>query len=297
MMRFLVLSSIVVVLVCDFLHANDKRKQFNILWVRPFKTEQVYFVRQNLKTKIRTTNLLKKAEISGHTMVRDIYYSAKIKVLEIGDKKIPTKEKHEILEFYELKLGEKIQLAARGTVIVVNKGEKGKEILMHDKSKPLPQDVLQSLSQIVELNIGGPTYNEMFGEAKNIFVGAEWDVLKANIIASYKAGNIIVESESIKGKSFFEKIENNNMYFNGSFTIEPLNIVVAKGRKLLNSKYNYQLFEIAPIDEAKLPVNITKTTKHIYSEVDVENADLEFTTTAEKETTTKYFETEKEIAE
>lgn len=296
-MRFFILLCIVPILLCDFLHAKDKQKQFNILWVRPFKVDQVYYIRQNLKIKIRTSHLLKKAEISGQTSVRDLYYSAKIKVIEIGEKNIPTKEKHDILEFYELKLGQKIQLAEKGTVVLVNKGEKGKEILTHDKAKPLSKDVLQVLYQIVELNTGGPTYNEMFGEAKNVYVGAEWDILKQNIIASYKAGNIVIEADAIKGRSVFEKIENNRMYFNGSFSIEPFNVAVAKDRKLLSSKYSYLLFEIAPIDESKLPINITKTTKHIFSEVDAENMELEFTTNAEKELSTNYFETEKEMTE
>jgi hypothetical protein len=296
-MRVLILLSIVYVLAVNFIFAKDKKTQFNILWVRPYKAEQVYFVRQNLKIKIRTSNFLKKAEISGQTTVRDLYYSAKIKVIEIGDKKIPTKEKHEILEFYELKLGQKIQLGEKGTVLLVNKGEKGKEILMNEKLKPLPKNVLQDLYQIIELNTGGPTYNEMFGEAKNVFVGAEWDILKQNIITSYKAGNIIIDADKIKGKSVFEKIENNKMYFNGSFTIEPLNISIAKNRKLLTSKYNYQLFEIAPLDENKLPINVTKVTKHNYAEVDAENMEMEFTTEAEKELTVNYFETEKEMAE
>lgn len=296
-MRYLILLCVVMVLACNILHAEEKKSQYNILWVRPFKMDQVYFVRQNLKIKIRTSSFLKKAEISGQTTVSELYYSAKIKVMEISEKNIPTKEKHEILEFYELKLGQKIKLADKGTVLLVNKGEKGKEILMNDKAKPLSKEVLQDLYQIIELNTGGPTYNEMFGEAKNVFVGAEWDILKDNIIASYKAGNIVIDSNGIKGKSVFEKIENNRMYFNGSFTIDPLNITIAKNKKFLSSKYNYHLYEIAPINESKLPINVTKTTKHIYSVADAENMELEFTTDAEKELTVNFYETEKEMAE
>lgn len=277
------------------LPADNPKESYNITWVRPYKAGQTFFIRENLKVISHTSSLLNKVEISGQKTVRDLYYDSKVTVMEIGNKIIPTREKHEVIAFYELKLGQKIKLLEKGTTLIINKTDKGKEILMNEK--PPEKEILQDLNQIIEMNTGGPTYNEIFGEVKKVKPGGDWNILKQNIIDSYKANKIIIDPTAINGKCSFEKVEGSKLYFNGTFVIDPFAVNVAKNHKLLNSKYTYSLYEVAPIDENKLPTKVTKIAHHFFSEAEIDKSDMEFTTDIEKEHTVKYFETEKEMSE
>jgi hypothetical protein len=293
------MKNLVVLLVCSLfvlgVQAEDKKKGYNILWVRPVKAGEVYFISQNLKLKYTNTSQLNNADLKKTNIFRDLYFDSKVTVKEVGEKKVATDEWHEVIRFYELKEGKQKELLSKGAIIKVKKGVKGKEILVDDK---VPEkELLITLLQMIELNAGGPTYNEMMGVCTNVMPGGDWEILKSNIIDSYKAVKINVAPENIKGKCSFEKVENHKLFFSGFFTIDPFEISTAKDRKLLSSKYNYNLYEIALDDESKLPIKITKITKHEYVETEVEKSELKFTTVIEKELAIKYFESEKEMSE
>lgn len=286
---------IIFFLIFVTIKSEDKKVGYNILWVRPLKAGQNYYISLNLKVKITSSTSLKKSEVDSKINFSDLYFDSKVTIIDVNDKKLSTCEKHDLISFYEFKDGKKYNFLSKGASIIVRKTDKGKEILVDNKE---PEKALFSyLNQIIELNAGGPTYNETMGECKNVLPGGEWDILENNIIESYKAANLIIKPEEIKGKCTFEKIENNKLYFSGNFTIQPFRANVGKGRKLIDSKYTYQLFEIAPNEETKLPIKISKVTKHQYDETDKDKSDITYSTSIEKEYSIKYFETEKEMTE
>ena len=222
-------------LVLINIHSEEKKAGYQILWSRPVNKDQVYFISQNLKVKYHASTQLNKSEIDKKTIYRDLYYDAKVTVVESNDKKIATCEKHDILSCYELIDGKKVELVEKGKAVLVRKEEKGKEILIDNK---VPEkNLLITLNQIIELNAGGPTYNETMGECKNIMPGAEWKVLDKNILESYKAAGISLLPNAVKGTCRFEKVENNRLYFSGMFTIDPFRGNGAKDRKMLSNKY------------------------------------------------------------
>lgn len=277
------------------LPSEEKKTGYNILWVRPVKVEQSYFIRQNLKINYQYTTLLQKAEIDKKSVYRDLYYEAKVVVIDINEKKIATCEKHNVIAFYELIDGKKVDLLSKGSSVIIRKTDNGKEVLVDNK---VPEKVLLlTLSNFLELNAGGPTYNETMGECKNIMPGVEWDILGKNIIESYKVANINILPNEIRGKCKFEKVENNRLFFSGNFSIEPFRVISGKGRTLLDSKYSYQIFEIAPIDEVKQPIKISKITKHHFVETETGKDGIQYSTIIEKEFTINYYDTEKEMSE
>lgn len=294
-MKNLFITILVLLLISLTIHSENKKKGYDILWVRPIKVGQVYFISQNLKIKYQTSTEMNKSEIDKKTIFRDIYYEAKVTVISISDRNLATCENHNIISFYELVDGKKVTQLEKGQSVFIKLAENGKEILVDNKAPD--KNLFITMNQILEMNAGGPTYNETMGECKNVLPGAEWDVLKKNIIESYKAVNLIINPEAIKGKCTFEKVENDRMYFSGIFTIDPFRGGGAKDRKMISNKYTYQLFEIAPSDKAKLPIKVSKITKHKYEETENVKSDLIFTTTVDKEHTVKYFENEKEMSE
>lgn len=274
---------------------EDKKAGYEIVWIRPYTKDQVYYMRVNYKNKISISAKNENKELDKKTNVKDVYYEAKVTVLEVGDRKIPTKEKHEVISCYELKNDVKSNLISKGNTIIAQKSDKGKDILINDKQPEL--ELLIVLNQIIEINAGGPTYNEMLGVIKSVPVGGEWPIVEKNIIDTYKTNGIDVEPSAISGKSVFEKAEKDLLYFSGEFIVNPFPIKPGKDRKLLSSKYNWKVFEIAPIDTSLMPIKITKFTRHIFTESDNTKANIEISTDVEKEHTVKYYRTEKELSE